>query len=160
MSDGKKDPARRPLTDDLELDNFLPYLLNRISNRLNTDLGDELRSIGVTVPYWRVLATLHVGDGRSIGELSVYTITEQSTLSRVVDRMAAAGLVTRRSPPEDARVARVFLTDEGRATLNRILPIAMRHYRRAISGLTEDEHRTLIDILHKILGTVRATLYP
>jgi DNA-binding MarR family transcriptional regulator len=157
---GVDDNPRQPLADGVSLDDFLPYLLNRISNRLNTDLREELRTIGVTVPYWRVLATLHCGDGRSIGELSVYTITEQSTLSRIVDRMAAAGLVTRRSPPEDARIARVFLTAEGRTTFDRILPIAMRHYRRALSALSDTEHKALIDGLHKILATIRATPYP
>ncbi|MCP4330188.1 MAG: MarR family transcriptional regulator [Alphaproteobacteria bacterium] len=156
----RNDPDHRLLADDLSLDDFLPYLLNRISNRLNTDLSEELRTIGVTLPYWRVLAVLHVKDGRSIGELSVYTITEQSTLSRIVDRMAQARLVERRQAPGDARIAEVFMTDAGRATFDRIMPIAMRHYRVAVDGLTEDEHRVLIEALHKVLATVRATEYP
>ena len=70
MSGGGSRP-RHPLVGDLSLDDFLPYLLNRISNRLNIDLAEGLREIGVTPQYWRVLATLHVADGRSIGELSI-----------------------------------------------------------------------------------------
>ena len=124
MSGGGNRP-RQPLVGDLSLDDFLPYLLNRISNRLNIDLAEDLREAGVTPQYWRVLATLHVAGGRSIGELSVYTITEQSTLSRTVDRMAQAGLVERRAPPEDARVAKVYLTAAGRETSDRILPVAI-----------------------------------
>jgi DNA-binding MarR family transcriptional regulator len=157
--DGDNRP-RQPLVDDLSLDDFLPYLLNRISNRLNIDLAEDLREIGVTPQYWRVLAVLHVTEGRSIGELSVYTITEQSTLSRIVDRMAQAGLVERRASPEDARVAEVHLTTAGRETFDRILPVAIGHYRRATAGLDEAEHRNLVDSLHKVLDTIRTTPYP
>ena len=159
MSGGGNRP-RQSLVGDLSLDDFLPYLLNRISNRLNIDLAEDLREAGVTPQYWRVLATLHVAGGRSIGELSVYTITEQSTLSRTVDRMAQAGLVERRAPPEDARVAKVYLTAAGRETFDRILPVAIGHYRRAVAGLDEAEHRTLVDTLHKVLDNIRATPYP
>ncbi len=159
MSGGGNRP-RQPLVGDLSLDDFLPYLLNRISNRLNIDLAEDLREAGVTPQYWRVLATLHVAGGRSIGELSVYTITEQSTLSRTIDRMAQAGLVERRPSPEDARVAEVYLTKAGRETFDRILPVAIGHYRHAIAGLDEAEHRTLVTILHKVLDNIRATPYP
>lgn len=157
---GGGDSPRQSLVGDLSLDDFLPYLLNRISSRLNIDLAEDLREIGVTPQYWRVLAVLHVADGRSIGELSVYTITEQSTLSRIVDRMAEAGLVERRASPEDARVAEVHLTAAGRETFDRILPVAIGHYRRATAGLDESEHRQLVDTLHKVLDNIRATPYP
>jgi len=157
---GGGDSPRQSLVGDLSLDDFLPYLLNRISSRLNIDLAEDLREIGVTPQYWRVLAVLHVAGGRSIGELSVYTITEQSTLSRIVDRMAEAGLVERRASPEDARVAEVHLTAAGRATFDRILPVAIGHYRRATAGLDEAEHRQLVDTLHKVLDNIRVTSYP
>jgi len=152
--------AEHPLAEGIDLDDFLPYLLNRISNRLNLDLTEELRTIGATLPMWRVLAVLQVLDGRAIGELSVYTVIEQSTLSRIIDRMQQAGLVERRPRPEDGRVIEVFISDEGRDMHARIVPIALKHYRRAIDGLDPAQHDALIDTLHRILDNVRATPYP
>ena len=149
-----------PTLERTSLDDFLPYLLNRISNRLNTDLNEELKSLGVSLPYWRVLAVLHVHDGRTIGEMSVYTVIEQSTLSRIVDRMEKADLVVRRPNQQDARVVEVFMTDAGRAAFERIMPVAMRHYRRAVDGLSDEENRVLLSALHRVLENVRATPYP
>lgn len=150
----------KPLAEGISLDDFLPYLLNRISNRLNSDLSDDLRRMGLTLPDWRVLAVLHVRDGRTLGELSVYTVIEQSTLSRIVVRMARAGYVERRPAEHDGRIVQVLLAPAGREAFARILPVAMRHYRRAVQGLGEDELGQLIATLHRILGNIRSSGYP
>lgn len=157
MQNGK---GMAPLADGLCLDDFLPYLLNRISNRLNTDLAEELRGIGMTLPDWRVLAVLRVADGRSIGEVSVYTVIEQSTLSRVVERLVKRGLVERRSPPEDQRIVNLHMTAKGHDAFETILPIAMRHYRRAVLGLDAATVEGLIATLHKVLENIRRSPYP
>jgi len=148
------------VAEDVSLDDFLPYLVNRISNRLNIDLSEDLRTIGLSLPHWRVLAVLNVGDGRNIGELSVYTVIEQSTLSRIIDRMEQAGLVRRQPGRADARVTEVFMTPKGNEALAQIVPIAMKHYRRAVHGLDEAEMATLVRTLHKVLENVRRSPYP
>ncbi len=148
------------LAEGIPLDDFLPYLLNRIANRLNTDLAEELRGIGMTLAQWRVLAVLKVGDGRTIGELSVYTVIEQSTLSRIVDRMEEAGLAERRQSRSDARVTHVFMTPAGEAAFVQILPIAMKHFDRAVAGLDGEERDMLVRTLHKVLENVRRSPYP
>ncbi len=148
------------VAEDISLDDFLPYLVNRISNRLNIDLSEDLRTIGLSLPYWRVLAVLNVGDGRNIGELSVYTVIEQSTLSRIIDRMEQAGLVRREPGKADARVTEVFMTPKGNEALAQIVPIAMKHYRRAVDGLDEAEMAALVRTLHKVLENVRRSPYP
>ncbi len=158
MSD-KSDRQDDMLTDGIRLDDFLPYLLNRITNRLNLDLMEAWRGTEMTTQYYRVLAVLKARDGRSIGELAVYTVTEQSTLSRIIDRMEQEGLVVRRAGPSDGRVVEVYLTPSGRETIERILPIALEHYRRAVAGLSEAEIRTLTRILGKVLENIRRSPY-
>ena len=147
------------LTNGIRLDDFLPYLLNRITNRLNLDLMEAWRGTEMTTQYYRVLAVLKARNGRSIGELAVYTVTEQSTLSRIIDRMEQEGLVERRAGPKDGRVVEVFLTPTGRETIERILPIALEHYRRAVAGLSDSEVKTLTRILSKVLENIRRSPY-
>jgi len=147
------------LAEGIRLDEFLPYLMNRITNRLNVDLSEAWRDMRVTTQHWRVLAVLNARDGRNIGELAVYTVTEQSTLSRIVDRMQQEGLVERRTDARDGRVVPVFLTAAGRETFKRILPIAFDHYRRAVAGLSEEELKTLTGLLNRILMNVRRSPY-
>lgn len=143
--------------DDFQLDGFVPYLLNRITNRLNKNLTDALRDANLTVPQWRVLAVLHAGRGRSLNELSTYSVIDQSTLSRTIDRMEEAGLVGRQRRVSDGRVVGVLLTDEGRALFGRIWPIAEEQCLTALQGIDEDEARAFVRTLRRILENVRET---
>jgi len=145
---------------DLILDEFLPYLFNRITNRLNQDLLLDLRPLRVSVPRWRVLAVLHAREGRRMGDLSAYTVIEQSSLSRVIDQMERDNLVVRRHHEDDNRIIEVYLTDEGRAMFDQIYPLAFAHYQRAIRGLSDTERETLVTLLHKILANTRKRPYP
>lgn len=151
-------PNARPegaLAPGLPLSEFLPYLLNQIANRMNTDLRAQIRRMGLSVPQWRVLAVLQAGYGNRIGDLSRHTIIEQSTLSRVIDQMVRDGLVERQSPAHDNRVVEVHMTGHGQAVFQQVLPIALAHYRHAIKGLTRQEQASLVHLLHKVLGNVQ-----
>ena len=144
----------------LTLDGFLPYLLNRIVNRLNTDLTEELKTVGVPLPFYRVLAVLAAGRGTTVNELSVYTITGQSTLSKALDRMVTAGLVRRETSEEDGRVVNISMTEKGWETYRIVLPIALRHYDRAVADLGDVGRARMLKGLRQILDTVRASPFP
>jgi DNA-binding MarR family transcriptional regulator len=156
--EGKPGPGE--LAPGMPLDDFPPYLLNRIVNRLNLELAEELKGIGVTLQHYRVLAVLIARDRRTVNELAVYTVTEQSTLSKLLDRMGEANLIERQPDPRDGRVVIVSITDTGRATYDRMLPIAWRHYRRAMAHLSEPEEAGLVEMLHGILANIRRSPYP
>ncbi|MCW5750003.1 MAG: winged helix-turn-helix transcriptional regulator [Alphaproteobacteria bacterium] len=143
------------LVPGLPLSDFLPYLVNQIANRMNTDLRAQIRAMGLSVPQWRVLAVLQAGLGNRIGDLSKHTIIEQSTLSRVIDQMVRDGLVERRSPRHDNRVVEVHMTRHGRAMLEQVLPIAMAHYRHAVKGLSKQQQAALVGLLHLVLANVQ-----
>lgn len=144
----------------LALDDFLPYLLNRIVNRFNLNLSDELSKAGVALPEYRVLAVLMAGDGRSVGELSVYTVTGQSTLSKLLERMVQAGLVERRQNQCDGRVVTIHITPKGRAGIRRILPLAMNQFEIGFAGIEDHERQQFKAVLHKILDNVRKSELP
>ncbi len=159
-AEGPEPDQGEPASADLVLDEFLPYLFNRITNRLNQDLLADLRPLRVSVPRWRVLAVLHTRDGRRMGDLSAYTVIEQSSLSRVVDQMERDDLVVRRHHQDDNRIIEVYLTQSGRAMFDHIYPLAFGHYKRAIRGLTVEERETLVALLHRILDNTRQQPYP
>ncbi len=146
-------------TDQAALDRFLPYLFNRITNRLNQNLLRDLKPLNVGVPRWRVLAVLTAGDGRNMGELSAYTVIEQSSLSRVIDQMARDGLVKRRPNREDHRIVEVYLTAAGRALFDVIFPLALSHANAAIKGLSNAQMHTLTQLLHQVLDNIREKPY-
>ena len=154
------DPKPGEIAPGIRLDDFLPYLLNRIVNRLNQNLAEDLKAIGVSLQHYRVLAVLVAGEGRTINELAVYTVTDQSTLSKLLDRMEAKGLVRRRPDSSDGRAVNIHLTARGRKAYAEILPLALNHYERAIKGLTKPERRALVDTLGHVLENVRQSPFP
>src|SRR5271169_446561 len=99
--------------DRLLFDDFLPYLIARLAFQLNGDLIERLRSEGINVTRWRILAVLAMGDGITINEIIDRAMMQQSALSRALMSMEREGFVRRVARREDARYVEVFLTDKG-----------------------------------------------
>lgn len=137
------------------LTNFAPYLMNRIMGRYNASLRAEIAELGLTIPKMRSLAVLSVIDGPLIGELAVYAVVEQSTLSRALDQLVSDGLVRRETHAEDSRAARVFITESGRAAFETLWPHMADNYGRMFRGISEEERRAFVGTLQKILANVR-----
>ena len=76
---------------EIGLQQFAPYLMNRIMGRYNATLREDFRKQGLTIPQVRTLAVLSVTDGVTVNDLSVYTVIEQSTLSRTLDTLCRRG---------------------------------------------------------------------
>lgn len=162
MNDGAgiKADKRGQIAPGVQLDDFLPYLLNRIANRLNMALAEDLKALGMSVPDYRILAVLTAGNPRTVKELAVYTVTGQSTLSKSLDRMEAADLIERRADPGDGRIVNVHITVKGEQSFKRIMPVALSHYRRALRGFDAGQRRQLTAMLHDILDNIRKSDFP
>ena len=147
-------PRIAPL-DQTGLEQFAPYLMNRIMGRYNASLRAEMAVLGLTTPQMRALAVLSVHDGILIRELSVYAVVEQSTLSRALDRLVQDGLVRRETDSSDSRATRIFLTESGRAAYDRMWPHMAQAVSQMFAGIGEDEQRAFVGTLQKILRNVR-----
>ena len=144
-----------PRLGELGLTNFAPYLMNRLMGRYNASLREEMTGLGLTTPKMRALAVLSVIDGPLIRELAVYTVVEQSTLSRALDQLAADGLVRREVDAADSRAARMFITDTGRVTFESLWPHMAAAQARMFRGIPEEERRALVATLQKMLANIR-----
>lgn len=137
-------------------DDFLPYLLARIANKLNIDLLEDLRRHKINLARWRVLAVLFVKDGQNIGEMSTAAMIEQSALSRTVMRMEEEGLVKRKLLKSDNRYVQVFLTKAGRDLFNRLYPVVHVRHDRCIKGMTDAEVATLFSLMQRLWDNLEA----
>ncbi|MBC3191148.1 MarR family transcriptional regulator [Pseudonocardia sp. C8] len=75
--------------------------------------------MGLTHPQYLVLLALWERAPRSVGELAQVLALDPGTLSPLLKRLEAAGLVDRRRVPGNERTLAVTLTDEGRALRER-----------------------------------------
>ena len=104
-----------------------PYLLNRVGVRMGELFSRRLEPYGVTLPMYRVMATLWEAGDRRLGELSEVTSIELSTLSRLVGTMMRKGLLSRKRPDANARTVEINLTTKGRALVEELIPQAKLH---------------------------------
>ena len=132
------------------LQNYIPYLLYRATNKLNSRLLTRLRQMKINPSQWRVLSVLKAYGTLSVSEIVEYTLMEQPTVSRVVAQLEQEGRVIRAASAADSRVTRVSLTDAGIEAFNAIIPAALRHQELALQQLTPEEIKTLTEILSKI----------
>ncbi|MDE2375275.1 MAG: MarR family transcriptional regulator, partial [Hyphomicrobiales bacterium] len=118
----------------LELDNYLPYLVNRVGTAIAEQFGTEaLTPYGLSIAMWRVMAVLaSAGTQRQI-DLAELTSIEVSTLSRIVTRLTRIGIVTRTRSPNNTREVEVRLTAKGNAQVARLVPIARAYETAAIA---------------------------
>ena len=144
-----------PRLGEIGLTQFAPYLMNRIMGRYNASLREEMADMGLTTPKMRALAVLSVVEGPLIRELAVYTVTEQSTLSRALDALERDGMIRRETDAADSRAVRVRITDAGRAAFDALWPHMAAAQARMFRGIPEDERRAFVGTLQKMLTNIR-----
>tara|TARA_R110000737_G_scaffold348461_1_gene382315 strand:+ start:1602 stop:2048 length:447 start_codon:yes stop_codon:yes gene_type:complete len=138
-----------------ELEEFTPYLMNRIMARYNKGVEAALKEVGVSVAQMRALVVLAEGGPCTITELSVLTVIKQSTLSRTLDTMEAAGLLQREARDGDNRFRQISLTDAGLAAFEAAWPAMLGMRDTMLNSLSEDERGTLKRLLLKVFYDIR-----
>ena len=104
-----------PLPHPLSLDSQLCFSLYGASIAMNRVYKPMLDRLGITYPQYLVLHALWEEDGRTIGAIAERLALESSTVTPLVKRMEAAGLMTRTRNPADERQVQVRLSERGRA---------------------------------------------
>ena len=129
-------------------------LLGRLRDRGHRHLAAELERRGIrglAPTHGSILNELLKRDAQAMQELAAAIGRDKSTVTTLVDKLAAAGYVIRIKPPEDSRVTRVALTDRGRALGPVFEEISRDLMARAYRGLSEWERSAVVGILEKIL---------
>jgi DNA-binding MarR family transcriptional regulator len=105
------------------------------------------RESGLSAPKWFVLVVLRKWDGVSQGEVSQLFEVDPSRVTRIAQALESDGLVRRERDPDDNRVVRMYLTDEGRRRLRRLPALNRRMEERIRSVFSEEEHEELSRML-------------
>src|SRR5919112_4788721 len=119
-------PAATPPTERF-IDDYLLYLLARASHLISAEFHEQLRRRGISVPVWRVLASLVGSAGETVTGLAEACLLQQPTMTKLLDRMVRDGLVKRTQDTRDRRVVRVALTPRGEALAQELTAAARQH---------------------------------
>lgn len=140
----------------LEIERFIPYRMAVLADWMSRSLAGVYQSrFGVSIPEWRVLAHLARHEPLSAGALSERTNMDKPRVSRALQRMGRRGLIERETDTGDQRVALIRMSEHGRATYERIAPLALSWERELLAELSEGERAELERLLDHLQHRVR-----
>ena len=121
--------------------NFLPTLRNLVSAYQSFERysAPDVKAMGLTTTQFDVIATLGNQPPMTCKDLGEKTLVTKGTLTGVLERLEAKGILERKLNPEDARSQMIGLTKEGQALFERVFPMHLQHLEKAFSKLSEKE---------------------
>jgi DNA-binding MarR family transcriptional regulator len=119
--------AKKPDQPNLALDEFLCFAVYSLGHAFNRAYKPLLEALGLTYPQYVVMVVLWERDDLTVTELGERLHLDSGTLTPLLKRLEAAGLVQRTRDPEDERQVRIRLTKPGSALKEkaRAIPAAM-----------------------------------
>ncbi len=105
--------AANPAESTLKLENQLCFALYATSRAITNVYRPVLDEMGLSYPQYLVMLVLWEDDGLTVSEIGDRLFLDSGTLTPLLKRLEARGLVTRRRDKVDERQVRIELTLEG-----------------------------------------------
>jgi len=135
--------------DALKLDNQLCFPLYATAKEVVRRYGPLLEELGVTYTQYIALMVLWEENGINVKALGEKLFLDSGTLTPLLKKMEARGLLSRQRDPRDERSVIVTLTDEGYTLRDRALSVPERLF--ACLPISQAEAISLREVLRKIL---------
>ncbi|MBF9232238.1 MarR family winged helix-turn-helix transcriptional regulator [Microvirga alba] len=141
----------------LVLERFLPYRLNVLASLTSNALAQiYAERFGLSIPAWRVIATLGQYDVRTARDIATHGVMHKSTVSRAVSSLEQRGLIVRRPNEDDRREELLALTPEGSAIYESLAPQALAFEEHLVSVLKPQEQELLVSLIDKLSRHARS----
>ncbi|MEU0048330.1 MarR family transcriptional regulator [Streptomyces sp. NPDC006184] len=140
-------PSKSPRPDALTLE--VVELIGDVVARFYADYEKAAGEHTLTGPQARLLSLLSL-EPLPMRKLAQKLKCEPSNVTGIVDRLEARGLAERRPDPADRRVKVAAATEEGRRVA-RDLREGLHFAREPLAGLSEEQRRSLRDLLRRML---------
>ena len=127
-----------PLTYNVH---FLPVLKELVTTYQTFEQysAGHVKSMGLTMTQFDVIATLGNQSPMACKELGNKTLVSKGTLTGVLERLEEKGFVSRESNPDDARSQLISLTKSGQKLFERVFPAHMEFLGKAFTKLSATE---------------------
>jgi len=112
--------------DYLKLENQLCFPFYAASMLITRLYQPHLEALGVTYPQYLVLLVLWENDGVPVGKFTQSLLLNTNTITPLLKRMEASGLVTRKRSSADERQVLIYLTNKGLSLKEKALCIPQK----------------------------------
>lgn len=133
---------------DTELADLVEQLIGELWWRVNSELPSELSRTSASI-----LKNLREQGPQRVTVLAAREQVAQPTMSVLIKRLGARGLVERRIDPDDRRATLVAITPLGLDTLNQRAQLRSRWFASRLAGLEGEERRAVAAAVAKLVET-------
>ncbi|CCE08625.1 putative transcriptional regulator, MarR family [Bradyrhizobium sp. STM 3843] len=137
--------------------NFL-FALGELQRLVRVYADKEAARFGMTRAQWAVLARVERNEGMKQSELAEQMEMQPITLTRLIDKLADAGLIERRGDDNDRRVNRLYLQKAARPLLAKLAELKLELTETALAGISGADTQRLMNQLEAIKENVRNAL--
>jgi MarR family transcriptional regulator, lower aerobic nicotinate degradation pathway regulator len=144
---------KKNVAEPVDLEALPGYYIRRMQQIAVAVFLQETEAHGVTPVQYAALQMVGGAPGIDQRSLARSIGLDTSTIAGVIDRLEARGLMLRNASPDDRRVRRLSLTDEGRALLEATLPAVLRAQQRILAPLPPGERSEFMRMLRVLVTT-------
>jgi DNA-binding MarR family transcriptional regulator len=138
-------------TENYRLGDSVGYLVKRVRMVFTSAVDREMAAYDVSYDQWGILLTMAKGKGDTAAELSREMCTDTGSMTRMIDRLEAKGMVKRTRSEDDRRIVRLALTEAGQALADQLPAVMVRVLNRHLVGFSQPDVEQLKNFLRRIL---------
>lgn len=139
--------------DDALLDE-LDASVSMLGRLFSARHGEMCSEPSVTMSQALTMRVLAEQDGLKIGELAALMGIKAPAASSLVEAMERGGLISREHDPDDRRISRIHLTEQGREALTASERFRREHMRRYVSVLTREDVEDILRVHRKLIESL------
>jgi DNA-binding MarR family transcriptional regulator len=127
------------------LDNSQGYIIHRLDVQMSLGLQHAFQAKGfnITPEQWGVLNRLWENEGMHQSALAQRAAKDRHNITRILNLLEKNGFIFRTPDGEDKRRLNVYLTEEGKALKQKLIPIVIGFLQKCFEGLTQEEVQDL-----------------
>lgn len=128
------------------------YLINKTALHFKITVLQlfKEKNFGITPEQFAILFFLSKEDGMYQRQLAKISLKDRPNITRLIDILEEKGFVYRKADPDNRRIFKVFITEEGKKQIKEIHPSLLEMQKKAVEGINSAEIETLRKILGKI----------
>lgn len=141
--------------EQLKLENQLCFPFYAVSRLIIRTYQEDLDALGITYPQYLVMMVLWENDNITVNEIAAKLILNTNTITPLLKRMEAMGLLQRRQSKTDQRKVIVSLTETGLAMKDKAAQIPLRLMKKMKIDTSEQNIQGMIGLKNKLYDLIK-----
>jgi MarR family transcriptional regulator for hemolysin len=140
----------------LPLKREFAFTLMDVARLMKTYADQRARQFGISKAQWGVLMRLQLAEGLNQAELAEMLDLQPITLTRLLDVLAANGLIERKPDPNDRRANKLYLTPAALPLLERLNELGADMMSNVLDGIEQSTVERMLSDLRDVRGNLRS----